>query len=166
MNINKIPIYGQYSVDIDGTQCRVIVCPDVPLDTDDLFLARVYERSLKATTPKNMYSRWLNATGHLVKNKRLGLVNEPCRVYTFSLIDKGTPYHNGAVAQCARTVNLVKTAVEDLDVVLDFHHGTIILEPHGSEPLSLLFQVIVPSQSDLSFDWFDAEHVTELINQL
>lgn len=165
MNIHKIPIYGQYALEIDGTECRVVVCPDVPLDPDDLFLARTYTRACKSTTPKNMYSRWLNATGSLVKNKRLELVNEPCRVYTFSIISAQTEFHNCAVAQTARTVNLVKTALEDLDVVLDFHCGTIIAD-YDVEPVNLLFQVIVPAQSDLSFDWFNRDSIVDIINQL
>lgn len=165
MNIVKIPIYGQYALDVECTECRIVVCPDVPLDVDDLFIARTYSRACKSTTPKNMYSRWLNATGPMVKNKKLELINEPCRVYSYSLFPPEVEFHNCAVAQTARTLNLVKTALFDLDVVLDFHCGNVIVD-YACEPVNLLFQVIVPFESELSFNWFNRDNIVEIINKL
>ena len=158
-------MWGQYVVNLDGTECRVSVCPDVPIDPDDKFLAYTYQRSLKETTVKNMYSRWLNATGPLLKTKKFELINEPCHVFTLSIQKPGTHYHNGAVALSARVMNLVKTVLTDLEVVLDFYHDTIIAEHDGGDT-GILLQVVAPDQCELSTEWFTDDHVVDLINQL
>lgn len=158
-------MWGQYVVNIDGTECRLVACPDVPIDPDDKFLAYTYQRSLKETTIKNMYSRWLNATGPVLKSKKFDLVDVPCHVYTFSFITPGEHHHNGAVALSARALNLVKTALTDLDVVLDFYQ-TYILAEQSQEPVNFLLQAIVPDQGEVDLTWFTRDNVIDLVNKL
>lgn len=165
MNINKIPVWGQYIVELDGVECRAVLCPDVPDDPDDLFLSRAYQRAVKETTVKNMYSRWLNATGPLIKNKRMELVNWPCSIYSFTIQPPTLPYCMTPVAQAARAMNLVQTVVENLNVATSLHYDTVITG-FDVEPQKMLLQILVPDASDFEANWFDNDDVISLINKL
>lgn len=167
MNISENPVFGQYSVNIDGTECRIVLCPDVPIDEKDDFLARTYQRAVKETTVKNMYSRWLNATGPLIKSKKFDLVCNVYSVYSFALHNPNAKFNMGPVALAARNMNVVQTVVKDFILAADVYFTDISIG-HGSDdfPQNILLQAVIPHPSDLRPDWFTTENIVSLIDKL
>lgn len=165
MPVTKNPLYGQYAIDIDSTICRLVVCPGIPANEKDEFLARHYARAMKDTTVHNQYSRWLTATGPLCKNKRLEPLAEPCKVFSFSVVKRNEPYPNCPVAVAAAGQNLVKTVIDEYGLVLESHYRTVPL-PLDDGVAPMLIQVVAPAQSDIEYDRFTDLFLIELIEQL
>lgn len=163
--ITKLPLYGQYEIDLEHTLCRIVVCPAIPANEKDAFLAQHYCRAMKDTTIHNMYSRWLTATGPMCKNKQLELLTTTCKVFSFAIVPSGSDYARQPVATAAALENLVKTVIDNYGVVTESHYTTFLVDAaDGIQPM--LFQVVAPGASDVTFDHLTKDLIVEIINQL